>query len=382
MASERSTVPVAPWDLGCVEHVTKDIPDQFSRVELRIRSVTRTINAVIAEFVLTDDAAGEMERLLREPTRDRVTRERGGSILTSPAETVKGERLLEFHKQLRHHAHRWLRRQVPGVFSMKETRGTVPTAELIILDRETPFQGGQLTPASQWLRVCGLAGRPGDIWTCADPDALRAKVPYGFDDERTRHNLVLAVAWSQLFSTAKGASAKSRPTLSDTLRDVELDGLLAAWGLRSLFETWEARAALSRDLSSRRWRRWRIVRAFNGFQRYLRTVGIDVAISADEIGDLVTKQPSTFEWEFPRFVRPAGDPNAPTTLAAALRTEYADRIRQVQRMTLRLSETLETIGTVTAAAAGVRLQRRALYIGAVAVVVAVIGLLIALHTSK
>ncbi len=361
----------------------RDLPRQFSRVELRIASVTRTINAVIAEFTLTDDAAGEIESLLRAPTPDRITREHGGAIGSTFAENVKAEQVHMWRDQLHREAHRWLIRQVPGIFSSKSTRGAVPTAELVVVDGETPLQGRFLSRSARWLHACDLDGVMGEVWICTDPVGLRAKVPLGFEEPRVRHNLVLAAARSHLPAASTVAPTGSRSDLPDALRDVEWDGLLAAWGLRSLAEVWEAQGSLSRDLSSRRWGRWRTIRALNGLQVYLKTVAIDVAISADELRDLVTQQSTSFEWQFPSFLQLSErQPSVVTTLAASMRAEYSDRVAKLERLIGRLSDTLETIGSVTAAATGVRLQRRALYIAAIAVAIAIVGLVIALHSHS
>jgi hypothetical protein len=350
-------------------------------VELRIVSVTRTINAVIAGFTLTDDAAGRIETLLRAPTPDRITREPGGAIGTSFAENVKAEQILMWRDQLRREAHSWLTRQVPGIFSRKSARVAVPTAEFVVVDGETPLQGRFLSPAARWLHACDLDGVMGDVWICTDPIDLRAKVPHGFEESRVRHNLVLAATRSHI-SAASTIPTGSRSDLPEALRDVEWDGLLAAWGLRSLLEVWEAQGSLSRDLSSRRWGRWRTIRALKGLQVYLKTVAIDVAISADELRDLVTKHSRSFAWQFPSFLQAPGEPSVGTTLAASMRAEYSERVARLERLIGRLSETLETIASVTAAAAGVRLQRRALYIGVIAVAIAILGLVIALHSHS
>jgi hypothetical protein len=361
----------------------RDLPPQFSRVGLRIVSVTRTINAVIAEFTLTADAAGTIETLLRAPTHDRITREHGGAIGTTFAESVKAEQVLMWRDQLHREAHRWLTRQVPGIFSNRSTRDAVPTAELVVVDGEMPLQGRFLIPSARWLHACDLDGVMSEVWICTDPIGLRAKVPLGFEEPRVRHNLVLAAARRHLPADSTIAPTGSQSDLPDALRDVEWDGLLAAWGLRSLVEVWEAQGSLSRDLSSRRWGRWRTIRALNGLQVYLKTVAIDVAISADELRDLVTEHSTRFEWQFPSFLQQSdGPPSAVTTLAASMRVEYSERVAKLERLIGRLSDTLETIGSVTAAAAGVRLQRRALYIAAMAVAIAIVGLVIALHSHN
>jgi hypothetical protein len=358
--------------------IAQDLPNRFSQVELRVRSITRTINAVIAEFTLTDEAAGQVEALLRRPTLDEVVRSRRGGVGLRPAEQIKRDNVEKWREEVSSDAHKWLSNHVPGVFSHKRTWRAVPTAELAIIDHEMPLQGIALSQAAQWLRACGLAGKPGGVWIGTDPVGLRAQIPAGFEGAISRNHLILAAPLSHLLASSPLGGLPSRSALPDAFRYREWDGLLAAWAIRSLLEVWEAQGALSRDFSSRRWRRWRTARALDEVRDYLRTIGIDVAISADELQNLVAEDSSTFDWDFPGFVWP-GSRKGPSTLVESLRAEIEERSRRIERLIQRLTETLESIGSITAAAAGVRLQRTALFVGVVAVAVAVIGVIIALH---
>jgi hypothetical protein len=123
------------------------------------------------------------------------------------------------------------------------------------------------------------------------------------------------------------------------------------------------------------------VRGLDDLRRYLRTVGTDVAVAEDEFRELFSS-PLRFVEDSPTFVSAPSilRPRTPVTLADFLRAEYLERTRRLSQSIERLSNRLEAVGIVTAAAAGIRLQRRSLVIAMAAMVVAIASLVVALRS--
>ncbi len=345
-------------------------------------SVTRTITAIVARFVLTDEEAGGLERILRTAPRARVVRERGGAIGETFPETIKARDVLHYQRRIREVGRRWLRRRVIGLFGTGLVGGAVPTAELFLVDDEMPLQGDYLSANAQWLRTAHLDGVMGDTWIATDPVGLRAMVPTGLETLEVRHALVLAGSRRHLahWSSARAAAVGPGAVRLDPLVDFDMDTLAAKWALRSLFEGWEAQSAFTRDASPRAWRRRDSADSLDDLQEFLRTVAIDVEVSADELHDLFGAD-FPFAVDFPRFL-PAPTrlprPRA-NTLAGAFQGEYRPRAERLRRSVDRLSETLEAIGSVAAAAAGIRLQRRTFVIAVVSAAVAIASIVIAIR---
>ena len=232
----------------------RDLPKEFSEVGLQMVSVTRTITAIVARFVLTDEEAGGLERILRTAPRARVVRERGGAIGETFPETIKARDVLHYQRRIREVGRRWLRRRVIGLFGTGLVGGAVPTAELFLVDDEMPLQGDYLSANAQWLRTAHLDGVMGDTWIATDPVGLRAMVPTGLETLEVRHALVLAGSRRHLahWSSARAAAVGPGAVRLDPLVDFDMDTLAAKWALRSLFEGWEAQSAFTRDASPAR----------------------------------------------------------------------------------------------------------------------------------
>jgi len=223
-----------------------DLPASFEMTAATLVGITSTVTALIVQFTLTDEAAGELERVLRSPYQTGISYRRGAySILTPPQ--LQASAATEVRRRLRNEAASWVRAELPGVFAAGTLGGVFPTVELITTAEQQPFQG--FFGKRGWADSGGLRNDLG-TWISITVPSLRARLPASVYDEDDRYALVLAGIENDLIRQFSWTGHNNARGISAGLGNM-LDSIVSSWALLALLDGWRGAVSAARDVAER-----------------------------------------------------------------------------------------------------------------------------------
>ena len=374
------------------------IPEGVEQIWLHLNYSLPSLTMLLATFTITD-TDGDLSDLLRRnypserfETRIHVPGRLGGLRgrlpWSRPREYRVRSRLRSADDNKAHAANgvigtyeqaclAWLSRYFPGRFSLEE-RDRRPVVRLLATENQAPFRG-----EPRWLLPAGL-GRWLHIWRSPEyPDWAFdlsssslphiAPRPYVATAAMARCNAIA--------NRGEGGASPSNRQVALSFHELH-STLVVRWTQACLLESLTDRLGELRDRSATRRRLRRPVRQARELDGYLLGEGLDVATITQDILRLA-EDVETFSWGFPEYHEdtsghPPGVVGSDSTLGENLRQMLIVLAERLAADTGRTTRNVIASAQLRQAISNTRLQRTVLALSLIALVVAVIGLGVAL----
>ena len=359
-----------------------EMPEDFSRIELRAYSPTPAIVVLVGAFELAADAARALDdelrtnRYLRVESDGRVTR-------YASAATRKHEAVLQERLRIRESARAWLVRNVPGTLTLDFEGVTLPALDFLSTRVTRPFEPSD--DHKLWdHRFLLSIDTDHEAWEATSHKGWRLAMPWRpADDEWT---LVAGAIDDPAFSyhgqDAGDAKVYPHPRSGPKFHDY-FGPLLVRWALLRLAIAYEGQLAAVRDslattpkrsLLKRRGRR----SSLNLATSVLTTTSFDASVFAHD-----ALQMAATDWRWLRDVgawEPIDEWAKERTeggLAEVLGANLERRCEWITDLDGRLREQLLATTNLEVAAVNISLQRQVFWLTVIAVGVAVATLIAA-----
>lgn len=367
LAGWKSLGPVfPPDDAHFMRERTASLPEGV-RVSLPILiSVTPSVTALVAAFLLSDESADKLNaplnasystRTLRDPRFHRWDVVRyllgNGSVrfwrrIYDP-DHFRRDAAKSSIRAMEQECIDWVRRYLPGTFSSLDAV-SFPTAILFVTEEIPP-----LTEAARAIRAFDALSinRDYDAWDSTDWPGGRLVLPRSWDDEGSR--LVFACRRRDAFPDQPGDS-ESRSNLRIAQRaDEHVRGLLSRWALTCMLDHYHQTLAALRDRAAGKGTS-RPVHDLKKLRSLTRKVLFDIGTSAQEVEEFVEAgrvyRHDIMEMQ---YVRSRGGKHP--DLLRRLGDSQRYRTRQIQRESTLLQSTLSVSTNVSQTISNIRIQR-------------------------
>jgi hypothetical protein len=249
--------------------------------------------------------------------------------------------------------------------------GQLPTIELLLTGLYRPWEAvPQPSDSPEWAGILDVGGGFG-YWQCNSLDYLRLSERHARARKSDLHTLVLAATEQDLLRKA----SPDRQDLPAAIANLSwsVSGILVRWSLTALLRELEEQLSSIQDAADRTGRK-RSGRAVAELQQQLLRAGLDSQIVVSDIVRYTEDRMWGYDLlDFTRVAARRALGREPTvTLAEWLRQGQAQDGRRVSRMERDLREVLSTNAELTAPSANLRLQWTAIWIAAIAAVIAIV----------
>jgi hypothetical protein len=357
------------------ECVDRTLPDGVDAVQTTMFFATPSLTLIVANFVLANQA-GDLSEILRSdshsfagaravgpgqfgPVRQRIPWlrrvQRSGSRsawhLPEDPKRLACESLIRTYETP---CSTWLASRFPGRFSAENVEDR-PTVRVLLTKESVPFQN-----TAGWLAPVGLSSG-GNVWR----SALRVT---NLPDTGEFDWFFKRGGPRQFIATAARKQGMGRNTLASSE-----SSLVAIWAMTCLLSLYADGLARLRD-AGRRHRVSRTVRQGRELDEYLIGDGLDASTVMSDLGrfpeSLITP------WGLPTYIgRSGGD------LVTSLREEWGAQANRLRRDTAVTTGNIRASAELRQAIANTRLQRVMICLTILAVIIAVISIIVALHTA-
>lgn len=350
------------------------IPTGISYIHLGLLSITSSLTALVAQFVLEDEEAGRLNFLVNTDRATSTVPQAGLSFRIYDALSQKCEAVDDFRAGIRSDSEEWLRSRFPGFFASRPN-GSHPATELMVTEEQEPWEPEEdASRHRRWLDVLGLSGWFGH-WEYERMKSLRMSEVgriNGPTRRRSRkHVIVIAGRRRDLFEKARSGQVDDQSDwyIVQRLHDI-LPPLIAQFAVSAMLSEMEEELASIRDLTDKALH-GSSARSLDRLRTKLLRVGLDGRIVALEIKDLATNER---EWRFYvpdfRYVEPEGNSELLADVMREGQQKQADRIVRTETS---LGELLSTSANLSAAARNLKLQGWVLLLTLISVIAAVVA---------
>ena len=362
-----------------------DLPKGIRAADLTLTAVTPSVTVLTGCFFLDDDAASSYHNTLAHEyvtTLKPMERDEGrplarlwwrirygpgwlmvrGHRVQSP-QFARRDAARDNVTNTRNSCRDWLRDRFPGSFSRASDP---PGAVLLMTEIAKPNQEESLA----WMRAAGI-GRSWEAWQTEElPDCSLTLPGYRFED--VPHLLKFSLRREDA-ADWKGTDDTSNWSLTFRLTR-SARGLLAKWASLILLTQQRELLASLRDLTPGK-REFRVVRDLREVRSTMLGSALDAELLATELTELASNEDLMryYTVEFSREGRDAGR----TELLDILATNIAERASETGTTNRLLTETANSVTSLTAAISNIRLQRTIVVITLVLVLLAVLALAVA-----
>jgi hypothetical protein len=378
--------------------IDPELPEGIEAVWPYVHFLTPSLTVVVATFTLTDQA-GNLSELLRanyqteaSDLRFRVFGPfgwvRSRIPWARPARHSAWVSIRQVDYQKRHacdsliESHEkacwdWLTKRFPGRFSA-EVLAARPTVRILLTKDQVPCKGN---PAS--LAAVGLASSI-DAWRSTDVPGWT----FQFSRASDRRFRATAAARRQDAAKSPGGdiSGESSWDLTQRFADNQ-SSLVALWATSCLLSLYADQLAGLRDRSGASHRISRPVRDARDLDRYLMRNGLDGLTVISDLEDH-TEDLTRFRRNVPEYIECLDDyPEAirekhqADELIPLLRDTMRSQTRRLERDTDATTKNISISAELRQAVANTIVQRRLLVLTIIALVIAVIGLVVALSAN-
>ena len=410
LTKSRSAAGAGGWaSLGVVRRigdafallgsVDPALPDGIEAVWPYLFFPTPSLTVIVATFTLTDQA-GDLSDLLRADYRANATdfrlqvygrfgrlrahipwarpRSHGGSWTLRRAEDQKRLACESLITRREADCWIWLADRFPGRFSAEKSSDR-PAARLLLTKESVPY-----SDSGRWLAPAGLSFGPG-IWQSTDPAGWFLK--FG-DWPRDRRFTITAAARSRDAARGHGGG-ESGDTIWYLTQDFAVDqsALVARWAMTCLLSLYTDRLAELRDRAGTRRRVSRPVRQGRDLDRYLIGDGLDASTVVSDLEGF-TRHLSRFRRHVPEYSEYLdGYPEPlqsgqPAELIPSMREQLQAQAETLGRDTAATTVNIRASAELRQSMANTRLQRVILCLTVLAITVAIISLVVALHANR
>jgi hypothetical protein len=273
---------------------------------------------------------------------------------------------------------KWMTDKFPGRFSA-EAMIDRPTTRLIFTEGQVPFERGPI-----WLSSLGLGIAP-DVWR--SPEARGWAIEFGPWPGQDRTSAIAATRRVDAAKSPGGdLSGDTNWYLTQRFAD-EQSSLIARWAIICLLSLYTNRLAALRDQASKQPTITRPVRDARALDSFLMRDGLDASTITSDLEDF-TQHLAYFQFGVPAYtedmeiypetIRARRPPNQ---LLALLMERLQTYARQLDRdMTATITNINASAG-LRQAIANTIVQRRLLILTVMAIVIAILGVIVAVHPN-
>ena len=408
LTSGRSAAGRAGWsNLGVVrrpgdfgfENFDPELPEGIDAIWPYVFYPTPSLTLVVATFTLTE-AAGDLSHLLRADYHTSAVDirlhvpGRFGKIRSlipwvRPASRSLWYTVLRADDQKRLACEsliaaretacwNWMADKFPGRFSTEEMVER-PTTRLILTERQVPFKRGPI-----WLSSLGLGIAP-DVWR--SPEEPGWAIRFGPWPGEDRTNAIAATRRADAAKSPGGdLSGDTNWYLTQRFAD-EQSSVVARWAIMRLLSLYTDRLAALRDQASNRPTITRPVRDAKVLDSFLMRDGLDASTITSDLEDF-TKHLEHFRFGVPEYTEDM------EIYPEAMRTRRPPNqllpllLEGLQAQARQLNQNMTATITNISASAGLRqaiantiVQRRLLILTVVAIAIAILGVIVAVHPN-
>jgi hypothetical protein len=403
LAEGRSAAGTYGWlDLGVIRrsgrpdsaHVLIDrkLPQGVEEVLLRLYFPTPSLTLMVAAFTLTDQAA-DLSELLRAdypgeahidirvpglfgavrshiPWSRPVRHTESGSVRRA----VDQKRLAWETRIKAREADcwKWQASRFPGRFSTEKLADR-PAVRLLLTKNAAPFKDN-----TRWLIPAGLAFGP-DIWQPADLHGWFLRLADWPHDQRLS---ATAARKLQVDEARRDGGASPQQFAGGH------SALVARWAMNCLLAMYADNLAQLRDDAGKRRPGSRPVRQGRDLDRYLIRDGLDASTIVAEL-EAFTEDLEEFGSAVPEyteyldpFPERARASNPPRRLVPWLRERLREQAQQLGRDTAATTENIKASAELRQAVSNTKLQRVTVGLTILAVIIAIISLVVAMHAGQ
>jgi len=367
IAARRSSIPFS--------RTANDLPSGISHVAPVIFSVTPSLTALVAQFVLDNDTADVLTKTVNADRSTEVVRQKGGSLGITYIDTVKGHAVEEVRRDLRLRGERWIKARFPGHFSALP-QGRFPTIEFLTTKKATPWDNSSKgsTQFSRGLSALSLTAF-NNYWTCNVFDYLHMHEHRNiFASGADAHILTLTANQGQVESrmTPKGKK-QAGDLVWELVQDFQshVPTLATRWAITALLTEIQRDLDRLRDLAGRTIGS-ASARDLRRLKDKLLKIGLDSRIVAMDVVGLAQDE-RRWCYDVPEF-RMAGHKGQPEkSFEKVLREAQQAAGHRVVQVENDLREILSTSAELSAAAQGIRLQHVVLWLTVLSVLAAIVA---------
>jgi hypothetical protein len=239
------------WNLGVFNNMSVgrrpggeaiDLPIAIDHLFLTMYLVAPSLACVVAQFVLTDQAASTIDEIVRARYTTEGIRRRDGSVSTHTPLTFKRDLVGAELDRLHDDCKEWFGATVPGAFYDGLLEGHLPTCYFMTLDKVRPLTDQARV---EYLDPVGVNMAYGAL-ASTDLPGLRLSEPTGV--KRRRHTFYLAGKRDELFlgDDSLGGHGRNRGGFTVALH-MTLNRFIAMWGLERTLLGYEMAFGRLRD---------------------------------------------------------------------------------------------------------------------------------------
>jgi hypothetical protein len=364
------------------------LPTPFDAVSLKAIQLGQGLTAVAAQFWLTDEASRTVDEVWHAPHEPQLVRRPGTRPQAEDRAFAAYHRTQTERVRLHDAARNWLGRQCPGFFAA--TDGLNPLLDMLIMDKFDPL-GGDEIPRERYeaFRALGLTEH-GYLERTSVAVPKLALVPTRTDIAPAMKTHRTWAIWGQRDSAAAathmdGFGSDPVDALASRYSD-GLQGLLLTMAVSGFLEVTEQRYARLRDRARVRHGEFS-ASALQELRQHLLTLSLDLANVRLDLEQY--RRHGARYWEAAEFtidvspndrarIEAAGHtPMQPVNLNEAMRQQQVDDFDRLTQTDADYREILSTAASLGASVNASRLSRRALWVAAASLVVALVTVLVA-----
>jgi hypothetical protein len=365
--------------------VLDELPVGITSVHLMLNTVSTTVTVLTAAFRLNAGRAAELNGVLDKRYVTRPEPQPEGTYEIDGVWRQKERAAEEWRAKLHREAAHWLAQRFPGSLH-RLAPNQIPIIELLLTENYSSWDiVANPDQIPGWAEVLDLSGWAKIHWnSIGSPQGLRLKeytTHWVRPDDR--NVLVLSGMNREITGISPGSTADEAIGMMD-----EMAGrLIARWGLVVLLQELDKQTSTIQDAAARASSR-QSAHALSEMQRQILRTGIDSRIVVGDIVDFANspawKNVVDFTAATPAVLSSSSSPQ-PATQATFLNETWRVRAtidgKRIIEQESDLREILNTSAQLAAASANLRLQRTAVWIAVISLLVAIIAIWVSSHQS-
>ncbi|WP_152646396.1 hypothetical protein [Streptacidiphilus albus] len=344
-------------------HVTMTLPPGIEYIDLHLHSITSSITAIVACFVLESDESKIISTAVNEDQESKlIIRKNHRKRSSSPADVIKLKIGAQstWREQKRLDCSSWMNENLPGWFS-RDADVVLPSVELITTQKCLAWDKEEVRNPSdyEYTEILGLGG--GRIfWKSQGSNEIRLR--------ETSERVITAAARIPDLTMQYTDSSQYISAFTDSISE-----LLTRWSLLIMVRITGEQLTVLRDRSERAVRKG-TGRSFTSLRKSLLQAGVDTQIV---IGDISAMANDSKDWATIGF-SPVVPPRLATygaihALPEGWRQEALLRSQEALQFESRLRELISTSAELTATATNIRIQKVVIWLTTASVIAAAIA---------
>lgn len=342
-----------------------------------LHAVANGVTALAVHFAFDDDHASSVGQALQadyetqfvpqaaeRPRRTRSSRDSGFGYSIKTPDILRREAAERALTILGDACGSWMKDHFPGSFAAS-AGGQLPGARFLVTELAEPLKAAGALPGSAGLGAVGLAGSP-LAWSFPEWPPARLRLPGGFYDGHSR-SLTVAVRRSDALVGRPGFPDDTNWSIGQYAAEL-VSGLTVRWSMIEVLAAYRERTALLRD-SIARPASGRPIRDIRLRRQLLAADALDSATVRARITELA-RDPDRFAWNVIEPVRTVGKEPTTEQLLELMRSNLLEQAELFEREQQLVMQTLTADSELAGVISSIRVQRIALVVSLIALLVA------------